>query len=125
MGGVRHRATQLPVALLLLLLLWQPSDPHRESQPLPLLPCSPSDGRDVNDDTAVEWVERLHRDARALSDRTGTDVRIASGGGRMLVTMDRYEVRRRHGCTAARTCRCSASVVQRRHVLYSPAAIPN
>jgi 2,3-bisphosphoglycerate-independent phosphoglycerate mutase len=50
-----------------------------------------SDGRDVNDDTAVAWVERLHGDCGKLSAQHSVDVRIASGGGRMAVTMDRYE----------------------------------
>ncbi|KAL4435450.1 hypothetical protein ABPG77_006212 [Micractinium sp. CCAP 211/92] len=50
-----------------------------------------SDGRDVSDDTAVDWVDRLAGDARKLSQEHGADVCIASGGGRMKVTMDRYE----------------------------------
>ncbi|KAI7842857.1 hypothetical protein COHA_003475 [Chlorella ohadii] len=50
-----------------------------------------SDGRDVNDDTAVAWVKRLHGDCGKLSAQHTVDVRIASGGGRMAVTMDRYE----------------------------------
>ena len=50
-----------------------------------------ADGRDVNDNTAVAWVERLQGDVAALSQRLDVDVRIASGGGRMAVTMDRYE----------------------------------
>ncbi|KAL4419791.1 hypothetical protein ABPG75_006889 [Micractinium tetrahymenae] len=50
-----------------------------------------ADGRDVGDNTAVAWVERLAGDARRLSKQHGVDARIASGGGRMKVTMDRYE----------------------------------
>ncbi|HLS44759.1 MAG TPA: 2,3-bisphosphoglycerate-independent phosphoglycerate mutase [Ornithinicoccus sp.] len=49
------------------------------------------DGRDVEDRTADRYVARLEE---ALSTRTeGTDLdwRIASGGGRMVTTMDRYE----------------------------------
>ncbi|WP_202619099.1 2,3-bisphosphoglycerate-independent phosphoglycerate mutase [Ornithinimicrobium cavernae] len=49
------------------------------------------DGRDVEDRTADQYVARLED---ALSTRTeGTDLdwRIASGGGRMVTTMDRYE----------------------------------
>lgn len=46
----------------------------------------------MGDDTAVEWVGRLAGDAARLSRERGADVRIASGGGRMKVTMDRYEV---------------------------------
>ena len=39
---------------------------------------------------ADQWLERLQRDISALSASTGTDIQIASGGGRMRVTMDRY-----------------------------------
>jgi hypothetical protein len=49
----------------------------------------------VNDNTAVAWVERLQGDVQDLNKQHSVDVRIASGGGRMAVTMDRYEV-----CTA-------------------------
>ena len=47
------------------------------------------DGRDVPDGTSVKFVEQLEKDLEALD---GVDARIASGGGRMNVTMDRYEV---------------------------------
>lgn len=47
------------------------------------------DGRDVPDGTSVKFVEQLEKDLEALE---GCDARIASGGGRMYVTMDRYEV---------------------------------
>jgi 2,3-bisphosphoglycerate-independent phosphoglycerate mutase len=49
-----------------------------------------TDGRDVGERTALTFIDRVeeslarHRDA-------GRDYLIASGGGRMLVTMDRYE----------------------------------
>lgn len=49
------------------------------------------DGRDVEDRTADRYVARLEQ---ALAERTeGTDLdwQIASGGGRMVTTMDRYE----------------------------------
>ena len=48
------------------------------------------DGRDVPDGTSVKFVEQLEKDLEGLE---GVDARIASGGGRMGVTMDRYEVR--------------------------------
>ena len=65
---------------------------HSPSASAPALrPARPADGRDVNDDTAVAWVRRLDGDARQLSERHGADVRVASGGGRMAVTMDRCE----------------------------------
>ena len=47
------------------------------------------DGRDVPDGTSVKFVEQLQQDLEALE---GCDAKIASGGGRMYVTMDRYEV---------------------------------
>ena len=45
------------------------------------------DGRDVPERSALPFVARLE-DAMAA---TGRDYRIASGGGRMRITMDRYE----------------------------------
>ncbi len=45
------------------------------------------DGRDVPETSALEYVDRLE----ALLKELGGTYRIASGGGRMLVTMDRYE----------------------------------
>ena len=38
-----------------------------------------ADGRDVNDDTAVAWVERLHGDCGKLSGQHSVDVSWASG----------------------------------------------
>ncbi len=38
----------------------------------------------------MKFVEQLEKDLEALD---GVDAKIASGGGRMHVTMDRYEVR--------------------------------
>ncbi len=46
------------------------------------------DGRDVPDGTSIKFVEQLEKDLAEL----GCDAKIASGGGRMGVTMDRYEV---------------------------------
>jgi 2,3-bisphosphoglycerate-independent phosphoglycerate mutase len=48
------------------------------------------DGRDVPDTSALEYVEPLEQLLAELRD-AGRDYRIASGGGRMRVTMDRYE----------------------------------
>ena len=48
------------------------------------------DGRDVGVTTALTYVERLEGVIAELK-ATGHDARIASGGGRMKVTMDRYE----------------------------------
>ena len=51
-----------------------------------------TDGRDVEDGTSVQYMERLQKDLATLREATGVDAAIASGGGRMRVTMDRYEV---------------------------------
>lgn len=48
------------------------------------------DGRDVAATSALEYLDRLEAKLATLRAR-GVDARIASGGGRMLVTMDRYE----------------------------------
>nr|CAB3500935.1 unnamed protein product [Digitaria exilis] len=49
-----------------------------------------TDGRDVLDGSSVRFVEMLEEDLSRLRDK-GVNARIASGGGRMYVTMDRYE----------------------------------
>ncbi|KAJ4850477.1 2,3-bisphosphoglycerate-independent phosphoglycerate mutase [Turnera subulata] len=49
-----------------------------------------TDGRDVIDGTSVAFVETLEKDLADLRSK-GVDAQIASGGGRMYVTMDRYE----------------------------------
>ncbi|MCB9229445.1 MAG: 2,3-bisphosphoglycerate-independent phosphoglycerate mutase [Deltaproteobacteria bacterium] len=48
------------------------------------------DGRDVAPCSAEIYIDRLSQVITALKE-TGADIRIASGGGRMLCTMDRYE----------------------------------
>jgi len=48
------------------------------------------DGRDVPARSALEYAESLESKLRELSDG-GRDYRVASGGGRMSITMDRYE----------------------------------
>lgn len=45
-----------------------------------------TDGRDVSERSALSWVTPLEQELATLP-----DARIASGGGRMLLTMDRYE----------------------------------
>ncbi len=49
-----------------------------------------TDGRDVPERSALEWVEPLER-LLAEHRAEGRDYRIGSGGGRMHITMDRYE----------------------------------
>jgi 2,3-bisphosphoglycerate-independent phosphoglycerate mutase len=48
------------------------------------------DGRDVPDGSATKYIDLVEEKAVALAGR-GVDLKIASGGGRMFVTMDRYE----------------------------------
>lgn len=55
---------------------------------LEAVPAVLQDGRDVPDGTSIKFVEQLEKDLAEL----GCDAKIASGGGRMHVTMDRYEV---------------------------------
>ncbi|KAK1667574.1 hypothetical protein QYE76_055733 [Lolium multiflorum] len=49
-----------------------------------------TDGRDVLDGSSVGFVETIENDLAQLCEQ-GVDARVASGGGRMYVTMDRYE----------------------------------
>ncbi|MCB9689206.1 MAG: 2,3-bisphosphoglycerate-independent phosphoglycerate mutase [Alphaproteobacteria bacterium] len=49
-----------------------------------------TDGRDVDARSALTWLRPLEEKLAALS-TGGRDYRVGSGGGRMLVTMDRYE----------------------------------
>jgi len=48
------------------------------------------DGRDVPEKSALEYITPLEAYLKQLSD-SGVDIQIASGGGRMYMTMDRYE----------------------------------
>lgn len=49
------------------------------------------DGRDVGATSALEYVSRLESRLQSLNAQAGVDYRIAGGGGRMKITMDRYE----------------------------------
>jgi len=49
------------------------------------------DGRDVGETSALEYVEPFERFLAGLNAGGGFSARIASGGGRMKITMDRYE----------------------------------
>ena len=75
-----------------------------------------TDGRDVSERSALRWVEPLEATLAALPDGV-----IASGGGRMRMTMDRYEadwemVRRGWDCHVhghARHFRSASEAIQR------------
>ncbi|MBA0764556.1 hypothetical protein Gotri_013897 [Gossypium trilobum] len=79
-GGVHSRLDQLQ------LLLKGASDRGAKRIRVHVL----TDGRDVLDGSSVGFVETLENDLAKLREK-GVDARIASGGGRMYVTMDRYE----------------------------------
>ncbi len=49
------------------------------------------DGRDVGETSALEYVEPFEAFLAHLRRDAAVDYRIASGGGRMAITMDRYE----------------------------------
>src|SRR3954469_19182312 len=51
------------------------------------------DGRDVSPTSALEYIDRIERYLANLrsTGSGGIDARIVSGGGRMQITMDRYE----------------------------------
>ncbi len=48
------------------------------------------DGRDVGEKTALIYIEQTEQFLAKLNAEKGLDYRIASGGGRMVTTMDRY-----------------------------------
>ncbi|MEM7203218.1 MAG: 2,3-bisphosphoglycerate-independent phosphoglycerate mutase, partial [Planctomycetota bacterium] len=50
-----------------------------------------TDGRDVPDGSAPDYINQVEERLAAIREQTGFDYRIASGGGRMITTMDRYE----------------------------------
>jgi 2,3-bisphosphoglycerate-independent phosphoglycerate mutase len=49
------------------------------------------DGRDVGETSALDYVDPLEELLSGLCRTRGVDYRVASGGGRMVTTMDRYE----------------------------------
>ncbi len=49
------------------------------------------DGRDVGETSALEYVIPFEAFLKEIRETAGVDYRIASGGGRMKITMDRYE----------------------------------
>jgi len=49
------------------------------------------DGRDVGETSALDYVEPFEKFLAGLSAGGGFSAKIASGGGRMKITMDRYE----------------------------------
>lgn len=48
------------------------------------------DGRDVEEKSALGYIEKTEKVLALIREEKGYDYRIASGGGRMVTTMDRY-----------------------------------
>jgi len=48
------------------------------------------DGRDVPPQSALQYIEKMENELEKINTNLNFDYRIASGGGRMRVTMDRY-----------------------------------
>jgi len=48
------------------------------------------DGRDVEEKSALIYIDKTEKLLTGINTRKGYDYRIASGGGRMVTTMDRY-----------------------------------
>ena len=48
------------------------------------------DGRDVGEKSALNYIRPTEELLKSISEETGFDYKIASGGGRMITTMDRY-----------------------------------
>jgi len=49
-----------------------------------------TDGRDVHERSALQYIEKTEQVLTDLKKQYGVDYAIASGGGRMITTMDRY-----------------------------------
>lgn len=49
------------------------------------------DGRDVGEKSALDYIRPLEELLKTISKKNGFDYKIASGGGRMITTMDRYQ----------------------------------
>ncbi|MFH1798218.1 MAG: 2,3-bisphosphoglycerate-independent phosphoglycerate mutase [Candidatus Omnitrophota bacterium] len=48
------------------------------------------DGRDVGEKSALTYIDKTEKVLAEINSKEGYDYRIASGGGRMVTTMDRY-----------------------------------
>jgi 2,3-bisphosphoglycerate-independent phosphoglycerate mutase len=82
------------------------------------------DGRDVGEKSALDYVLPLEQTLADISRRTGYDYRIASGGGRMHVTMDRYNadwdiVRRGYDAHVRGIGRCFGSASEAVRTFYA------
>jgi 2,3-bisphosphoglycerate-independent phosphoglycerate mutase len=48
------------------------------------------DGRDVGEKSAISYIQPMEELLKSINEKNGFDYKIASGGGRMITTMDRY-----------------------------------
>ena len=81
------------------------------------------DGRDTPPRSAMDFIEKTEAFITAINDLSNADVRIASGGGRMTITMDRYEadwemVKRGYDCHTHGIGRTFTSAKQALETLY-------
>lgn len=49
------------------------------------------DGRDVGEKSSLDYIRPLEELLQSINEKNGFDYKIASGGGRMITTMDRYQ----------------------------------
>lgn len=81
------------------------------------------DGRDVPARSAVEYLQQTEQLLSELNQQYGVDYRIASGGGRMSITMDRYEadwdmVKRGYDCHVHGLARPFSSAIEAVETMY-------
>lgn len=82
------------------------------------------DGRDVAARSALEFLDTTEAVLAELNDAFGADFAIASGGGRMSITMDRYEadwpmVERGYNCHTHGVGRAFASAAEAVETMYA------
>ena len=82
------------------------------------------DGRDTPPRSALEYIQQTELKITALNESHEVDIRIGSGGGRMTITMDRYEanwdmVHRGYNCHTHGIGRQFSSASEAIETLYS------
>lgn len=82
------------------------------------------DGRDVPERSALDYIAETEKRIAAINTKYDANFRIASGGGRMSITMDRYEadwsmVQRGWDCHVLGQARQFASATDAVNTLYS------
>jgi len=82
------------------------------------------DGRDTPPRSALEYIQQTELKIAALNESVKVDIQIASGGGRMTITMDRYEadwdmVRQGYNCHTHGIGRPFSSAREAIETLYS------